>query len=124
MIELVPYDEEWPARFNQARDRIAAVLPGAQIHHVGSTSVPGLISKPTIDVMVCLPTWVPGPDVVAALGSIGYEARPDSFAGSRERHLFFRRVVDGQRLEHVHVVEADSDLARDYLALREYLRTH
>lgn len=113
-IELVPYDLEWPARYELARGRIAAVLPHAAIHHVGSTSVPGLISKPTIDVMVCIDSAASSQDVVAALTSAGYEYRSRSFADSPERHLFFRVRKGGRRQEHVHVVDVGSALARDY----------
>lgn len=123
-IELVPYDEEWPARFNRAKARIAAVLPRAETHHVGSTSVPGLLSKPTVDVMVCLERAARSEQVIEAMEAAGYEYRPQSFAGSRERHLFFRDKADGRRREHVHVVDAGSSLARDYLAFRDYLREH
>jgi GrpB-like predicted nucleotidyltransferase (UPF0157 family) len=124
VIELVPYDPSWPVRFREARTRIAAALPSAQIHHVGSTSIPGLISKPTIDILLCLPGGTASQEAVDALEPLGYESRPESFIGSQERHLFFRRVVAGRRLEHVHVVDADSDLAQDYLAFRDYLRAH
>ena len=103
---------------------MAAVLPHAAIHHVGSTSVPGLISKPTIDVMVCVDSGARSQDVVAALTSAGYEYRPRSFAGSPGGHLFFRVRKGARRQEHVHVVDGGSGLARDYLAFRDSLRAH
>ena len=123
-IEVVPYDPTWPAAYQRARQLIMRSLPEAEVHHVGSTSVPGLVSKPTIDVMVCMPESTPSDRAVTALESIGYEFRPHSFADSVERHLFLRDVDQGRRRQHLHVVDLGSDLARDYLAFRDYLRTH
>lgn len=86
-------------------------MPLAQVCHIGSTSVPGLVSKPPIDVLVCVEPVVSSDQIVEALESMGYQFRPASFADSAERHLFFRLIVQGHRREHVHVVDAGSDLA-------------
>jgi GrpB-like predicted nucleotidyltransferase (UPF0157 family)/N-acetylglutamate synthase-like GNAT family acetyltransferase len=52
-IEVVPYDENWPAMFETEASGIAAALGDncVEIHHVGSTSVPGLTAKPIIDIV-------------------------------------------------------------------------
>jgi GrpB-like predicted nucleotidyltransferase (UPF0157 family) len=50
----VAYDPAWPARFAE----IGTALRGAlgdmalRIDHIGSTSVPGLVAKPIIDIQV------------------------------------------------------------------------
>jgi GrpB-like predicted nucleotidyltransferase (UPF0157 family) len=51
-IEVVEYDERWPAAFELVAGRIADALGDAvlELYHVGSTSVPGLAAKPIIDV--------------------------------------------------------------------------
>lgn len=43
-----------PARFNLERQSILSVLSGEikAIEHIGSTAVPGLIAKPTIDILL------------------------------------------------------------------------
>src|SRR4051794_436397 len=71
-IEVVEYDDSWPLDY----DRVAARIRGAlgdrvvELHHVGSTSVPGLPAKPVIDVdlVVADPADEPAyiPDLVAA----------------------------------------------------------
>jgi GrpB-like predicted nucleotidyltransferase (UPF0157 family) len=51
-IRIVEHDETWPAQFEMVADRVRAAL-GARaiaVEHVGSTAVPGLAAKPTIDV--------------------------------------------------------------------------
>ncbi|KAH8689391.1 grpb/dephospho-CoA kinase [Talaromyces proteolyticus] len=53
-VEIVEYDEEWPARFNIIYKMISKALGdrALSIRHVGSTSVPGLPAKAVIDVDV------------------------------------------------------------------------
>lgn len=76
-VELVDYDPSWPARFAEAADRIRAVVGSRLrlIEHIGSTSVPGLIAKPVIDIVI----GVDDPDDdaahVSALESVGYDTR-------------------------------------------------
>jgi GrpB-like predicted nucleotidyltransferase (UPF0157 family) len=51
-IEVAEYDERWPADFDRIAHAIRAALGDRvlELHHVGSTSVPGLPAKPVIDV--------------------------------------------------------------------------
>ena len=54
-VRIVPYDPSWPERFEEERAALADALGGwvvGGIHHVGSTSVPGLDAKPVIDILV------------------------------------------------------------------------
>jgi GrpB-like predicted nucleotidyltransferase (UPF0157 family) len=51
-IQVVEYDERWPADFARVAERVRGALGGRvlELNHVGSTSVPGLPAKPIIDV--------------------------------------------------------------------------
>ena len=54
LVRIVPYDPAWPAEFEAERARLELVLAtwlAGEIHHVGSTSVPGLGAKPVIDIL-------------------------------------------------------------------------
>ena len=53
-IAVVPYDPEWPRRFAAERallERVLAPSLEGGIHHIGATAIPGLASKPIIDMM-------------------------------------------------------------------------
>src|SRR6266511_6399986 len=53
-IVVVSYDPEWPRRFEAERallERVLAPWLEGGIHHVGSTGIPGLASKPIIDMI-------------------------------------------------------------------------
>lgn len=120
-VEVVNYDPRWPRQFAAERDLLAEALPGAlAVEHIGSTSVPGLCAKPTIDVMAVVEDLA---DVVARrepLARIGYEYRPDSFAAG-EGHMFLRKMADGRRTHHLHAVAAASPLPDEYRLFRDYL---
>ena len=53
-IVVAPYDEKWPAMFNAENFLLQALLGDVvrKIHHIGSTSVPGLSAKPVIDILL------------------------------------------------------------------------
>jgi GrpB-like predicted nucleotidyltransferase (UPF0157 family) len=51
-IKIVDYDPSWPALFRTESASVAALIGDLveDIHHIGSTSVPGLPAKPKIDI--------------------------------------------------------------------------
>lgn len=51
-IRLVPYQGGWPDRFRLERAQIVRALGAAarRVDHIGSTSVPGLMAKPIVDI--------------------------------------------------------------------------
>lgn len=121
-MRVVPYDPSWPGSFEAARRDLALVVPEAlSIEHVGSTSVPGLVSKPTVDVLLVVDDLALVLDRLTELAAIGFEHRPGAFAVER-RHLFFRRMVGGERTHHLHVLASSSTEPDDYRLFRNHLR--
>lgn len=123
MVELVPYDEEWPSRFAASAAELSSVLPDAIVEHVGSTSVPGLSSKDTVDIAVGAERVadVLAPSVLAELEVLGFVHAPGSFADDPD-HVFFHRIIEDHRTDHLHVVPRNSAVLDEYLLLRDYLR--
>ena len=124
-LELSEPDPRWPAQFEAARHDLRSVL-GARamrIEHIGSTAVPDLFAKPTIDVLVVVADTTVVLGELDSLASIGFEHRPDAWPDPSS-HVFFRRVVGGRRTHHLHVVPDGSYEIDDYLLLRDFLRAH
>jgi len=121
----VPYDPNWPRRFDEERRALAAVFAGsdAVVEHVGSTAVPGLGAKPVIDVMIGVPTLAEVECRILALEAAGYE-----YVQAYEQELpdrrYFRKPRAGPRTFHVHCVVTGSDFWVKHLAFRDYLRDH
>lgn len=122
-IEVVPYDPAWPGIFRQEAEIIQVIL-GANLinlHHVGSTAIPDLAAKPTIDMLIevnnlatldaCNPTMV----------QIGYLPKGENGIPGRR---YFQKLAGEMHLFHIHAFEkGHPDLAR-HLAFRDYLRAH
>ncbi|QWW20077.1 GrpB family protein [Schaalia sp. 19OD2882] len=51
-IELVPPRPDWDERYVQEAFALTSVLPeGVVLHHIGSTAIPGIWSKPIVDIL-------------------------------------------------------------------------
>ena len=74
MITIVPYDASWPEAFVEVARPLRIVLGhlALRIDHMGSTAVPGLAAKDRIDVQVTIQHFDCTPQVVTALGLLGY----------------------------------------------------
>jgi putative glutamine amidotransferase len=123
-VEIVEPDPTWPARFEREAAAIAAVLPPdlvVRIDHVGSTAVPGLPSKPTVDVQVSVRSMEPVAAYAEPLVAAGYRHVLDPWS---DDHELFSRDRDGERAVNIHLCEAGSAWERKHLAFRDWLRTH
>jgi GrpB-like predicted nucleotidyltransferase (UPF0157 family) len=89
-VEIVGYDPAWPVASEAERTRLAPLLEGAEIHHFGSTAVPGLAAKPVID-MIVLVGDLDAP-IAALVERAGYQF-PRAFNATlaHRRFLCFRR---------------------------------
>ncbi len=121
---VVPYDPEWPQRFEEEAKRLLEALGQVviEIQHIGSTAVPGLAAKPTIDIAVGVSQLDDvGTGEISAMEELGYLYR--GAAGVRGRH-YFRKGATYPRDFHVSTIEWHGRLWEDYLLLRDYLREH
>ena len=132
-VELVAYDPAWPALYETERERLAPLFEALEIHHIGSTAVPGLLAKPIVDI-VALVDDLDAP--IAALIGSGYQyARAFNATLSHRRFLCYPTA--SHRTHHLHLVDdrpelerrlyfrdrlrADPALAAEYVALKRAL---
>lgn len=118
-VEIVEYDPAWPARFAAERERIEPLLGGTEIHHFGSTAVPGLAAKPVID-MIAL---VRNLDAhIAALTTAGGYQFPRAFNATLAHRRFLCYPSASVRTYHLHLVDELEALERR-LRFRDCLRS-
>jgi len=117
-IEIVEYNPAWPTRFAAERERLRPLLPGAEIHHIGSTAVPGLPAKPVLDLMALVED-VDAP--VAALIQAGGYQYPEAFNAMLSRKRWLCRPTAAHRTHHLHLVDDRTELDR-HLRFRDRLR--
>jgi tRNA threonylcarbamoyladenosine biosynthesis protein TsaE len=120
-VELADHDPGWADRFEAEAEQIARALGdlAIEIEHVGSTAVPGLAAKPTIDIAVGATTIDLPRDAVEAMEAIGYE---DARAASKPGERNFRKGSQFPREVIVHVVEWGGPKWRAHLRFRDALR--
>ncbi len=120
----MPYDPDWPRRFERERDRLEQALApwlSSGVHHIGSTAVPGLAAKPVIDMMAGVQDLAEARAAFRPLRDLEYAAgvhRP------HEAHWFHLPIAEdwALRTHHLHLTEPGSDLWRERLAFRDALR--
>ena len=117
---LVPYSRLWPDEFELEKKTLLDVFPKKilGIEHVGSTSIPGLLSKPIVDIAVMVQNYEPVENFLVELQKIGYHAEPSS----TERHYFTKGTPIKYHLS-IAFSEQGGFWVRQIL-FRDYLRTH
>lgn len=120
-VEIRDWDPAALGVFAFLRDRLAVALPDHEVEHIGSTSVPGLRGKGTVDVMVLTRDDADTVTVAERLLELNLEPA----RGSRPERPFFLGGVDRNgdtTYIHVHVIRAGSDEAITQHGLAEALR--
>jgi GrpB-like predicted nucleotidyltransferase (UPF0157 family) len=117
-IEIVLYNPEWPKIFEAEATVIKKALGDncIAIHHIGSTSVPGLAAKPIIDMMPVVRDIVAVDQTIKAMEAIGYEAKG-------EGGMLFRRYFQKKGF-NVHIFEQTSSEIDGHLLFRDWMRIH
>ncbi|MFZ0830329.1 MAG: GrpB family protein [Thermoplasmata archaeon] len=120
-IRLAEYDPAWPQQYAREAERIRAALGdrALRIEHTGSTSVPGLIAKPIIDMLLVVANSADEPSYVPALEARGYVLR------IREPDWHEHRLFKGPDINiNLHVLSEGSAEVQRVLRFRDWLRTH
>ena len=117
-VQIVEHDPAWPSAFETERRRLAPLLAGAEIHHIGSTAVPGLVAKPIIDMIVCVENYE---EPVRRLVTEGAYQYPQAFNATLTKRRFLLYPTPETRTHHLHLVNDGTELER-YLTFRENLR--
>lgn len=120
-VELVPFQSGWARLFEEEADRLRQLVGSRieQIEHVGSTAIPGMESKPIIDLMAAVPTMTVGNSLIPLLESNGYQYRPED---SWSERVFFANGPRRCRTHHLSLTVTDSEFWKDHLFFRDCLR--
>ena len=100
ILTVVDYDEMWPTLFENERTLLQMTLGKviSRIHHIGSTSVPGLSAKPVIDILIEVANLEELDSLNQAMEGIGYTVRGEN--GILNRRYFTKG--GNQRSHHIH----------------------
>jgi GrpB-like predicted nucleotidyltransferase (UPF0157 family) len=91
------------------------------VHHIGSTAIPGIRAKATIDLLPLVRSLAALDARADAVRALGYDWRGEFGLPGRR---FCTLTAGEKRLFNVHIYEDGADEVARHLAFRDYLRAH
>ena len=120
-IDVVDADPSWPTHYDHLAKRIRRALGDRvlALEHIGSTSVPGLAAKPTIDIDLTVADSSDESAYVPPLEGAGFV-----LTIREPRWHQHRLMVATSPLANLHVWSPDSPEAIRHVMFRDWLRDH
>jgi GrpB-like predicted nucleotidyltransferase (UPF0157 family) len=124
-IILSDHDDAWKEVFRRERAAVEGALGEdvRGVEHIGSTAIPGIKAKPTIDLLVEIRTEADTAGVIRRMREAGYQYSPQP--ENPAPHMMFMKgyTPEGFQGQAVHVhVRYPGDW--DEIYFRDYLRVH
>lgn len=121
MVEVVPYDENWPKKYvieaNIIRNIVIEDL--ITVTHIGSTAVPGLVAKPIIDILIVVRD-------VKKLDALNEKFEQENYRCLGENGIPGRRFFcKDDNSVHIHAYdETQYERIEALIAFYDYLKDH
>ncbi len=124
-VQLVPHDPAWAALAHAETERLLAALGPVltEIHHIGSTAIPGIRAKPIVDLIPVAASLAGLDERREAVEALGYEWYGEYGLKGR-RYCKMDDPQTGARRVQLHCY-AVGDVSIDrHLAFRDHLIAH
>lgn len=121
-VFLTDYDINWPVLFEKEKNILKHIFNSKlRIEHIGSTAVPGLSAKPTIDILIEKPCDITDTQIITIMTQNGYIHMKEQM-----QHLMFVKGYGPAGLEkesfHIHMGPLDQSWLWDRIYFRDYLQ--
>ncbi len=117
------YSPEWPIEFKREAHRLQVLFGGeiVSIHHIGSTSVPGLDAKPIIDLLPLVHDIARINSYNDRMTNAGYKVWGEYGLSGRR---YFTKDSGEYRTHNIHMYGVNDPGVPRHLAFCAYLRAH
>jgi len=121
IVRLAQYSPEWAKIFEREEKLLQSSIGKyiIEIQHIGSTSIPGIVAKPIIDIGVAIGRFEGGVVCIKPLEGLGYIYNGEN--GIPRRHYFDKGDPTAY---HLHMLEQDSDEWKKHITFRDFLRNN
>ncbi len=121
-VKLEPHDPRWATAADaEGRRLLGASFSLEEVHHIGSTAIPGIVAKPIIDLLavaLSLPHLDNERSSIEALGYVWH----GEYGLTGRRYCTLTDKLTGERRVQLHCyAQEDSSITR-HLAFRDHLR--
>ena len=118
-VEVRDYNPLWKEAFESEKKLLLENFPGEilEVSHGGSTSVPGMRSKPIIDMFAVVQNLADADKLRKQLESLGYHYRGEEGVPGR---ILYAKGAEEKRTHHLNLVEKTHEQWLNHISLREY----
>jgi GrpB-like predicted nucleotidyltransferase (UPF0157 family) len=122
IVGVVSYNSNWKKMYKEESEKIKNVLSDIiiDIHHIGSTAIPGIKAKPVVDILVEVEDIEGVNQYNHKMKELGYEAMGEY--GIPKRRFF--RKGGNNRTHHIHVFQLGNKEIERHINFKEYLIAH
>jgi len=122
LYTISEYQPDWRSRFERIASYLERFLDATcKIHHIGSTSIPGMPAKDIIDISIEHPSQGKT-KIVQALQSAGYQHLGDlGLVGREAFKAISHDMLNHLPLHHLYACETGAYELKKHLAFKKYL---
>ena len=123
-IVLLPHDPAWVGAFAAEARLIESAFADnvCAVQHIGSTTIPTVVAKPVIDILVVVRDLELVDRGAQTMGQFGYQIMGEF--GIPGRRYFRKDNSAGIRTHHVHAYAVGNSEIQRHLNFRDYLLAH
>ncbi|MFS0672070.1 GrpB family protein [Ornithinibacillus sp. 179-J 7C1 HS] len=117
---MVPYNPNWIIEYEFEAKKLKEIFGKELLHiyHIGSTSIPGMVAKPIIDILVEVQDIGNVDSFNKIMMKFGYLPRGENGISGRR---YFQKESHSKRTHHVHIYQAGAKEISQHLVFRDYL---
>ncbi|MFC1623578.1 GrpB family protein [Patescibacteria group bacterium] len=121
MQNLKTYNSKWKELFEKEKELLKNIFEdeAVDIQHIGSTAIPGILSKPIIDIAILVKSFETAESFFDKLERLGYKYSEKR--SSSERYFFTK---EGSVQYHLSVANPNTSYLKRQMMFRDYLIKH